>query len=64
MGIGTDTNVPFGILGAGYAALEAVVDQKGEGAKYDNVPVTMAKSGAINSIAYSLWLNDQSRLHH
>ena len=63
MGFGTDTNIPFGILGIGYAENEAIVHLQGEKFKYDNVPVVMAKSGAVSTVAYSLWLNDRSKIH-
>ncbi|KAJ5657136.1 uncharacterized protein N7484_000785 [Penicillium longicatenatum] len=45
---------PHGILGIGYATN---TDAASEGHKYPNLPEALVDSGAINSAAYSLWLN-------
>ena len=56
MGLGVKTDVPFGLLGVGYASNEASTQT--ENAKYPNLPIAMQQAGLINSVAYSLWLND------
>ncbi|KAF2736847.1 candidapepsin-4 precursor [Polyplosphaeria fusca] len=56
-GIGYDSSSPEGILGIGYAINEVQVNRAG-GQPYDNLPALLAKNGAINTNAYSLWLND------
>ena len=56
-GIADQTSVDNGILGIGLTALEApVFDQYGLG--YDNLPVALKKAGIIDSVQYSLYLND------
>ncbi|KAJ5935749.1 hypothetical protein N7466_005296 [Penicillium verhagenii] len=45
---------PHGILGIGY---ELSTDAESEGHEYSNLPLKLVSSGAINSPAYSLWLN-------
>lgn len=57
MGIATDTTIGTGIMGIGYSNSEANVDT-GNGTVYANLPLALVDSGAINSAAYSLWLND------
>lgn len=56
MGLATTTTITYGLMGIGYAINEASVDTMDE--TYPNLPVAMYQSGYINSIAYSLWLND------
>jgi elongation factor G len=56
MGLGTQTNIPYGLVGVGYTANEASLSTMGR--VYPNLPVAMQREGLINSIAYSLWLND------
>ena len=56
MGLGLETNIPFGLLGVGYEINEASVTTTKT--TYPNLPVAMMQSGLINSVAYSLWLND------
>lgn len=56
MGIGFATDIPFGLIGVGYAIGEASDEPSAK--PYANLPVAMAESGAINSVAYSLYLND------
>ena len=59
MGLGIDTDIAYGLVGIGYALNEAIVsDTKSVSSAYPNLPVTMQQEGLINSIAYSLWLND------
>lgn len=55
MGLGRDTDIPYGLVGIGYALNEAVA---GSSDVYPNLPITMVDEGLINTIAYSLWLND------
>jgi elongation factor G len=63
LGLGKATDIPFGVLGIGYAELEEIVNREGEQSKYDNLPVALAKSGLISSVAFSLWLNDHSKIN-
>lgn len=56
MGLGKKTTVPYGLIGVGYANNEASTETANT--IYPNLPVAMQRSGLINSIAYSLWLND------
>lgn len=46
-----------GVLGIGYPINEALVLQHGH-APYANLPRAMVDRGLINTMAYSLWLND------
>ena len=59
MGLGLETNIAFGLLGVGYEINEASVTTTRT--TYPNLPVAMMQSGLINSVAYSLWLNDLGR---
>ncbi|KAI0389113.1 acid protease [Xylariaceae sp. FL0594] len=55
MGLGLDTDIPYGLVGVGYALNEAsVADQ----IVYPNLPLVMLNEGYIATNAYSLWLND------
>ncbi len=59
MGLGKDTDIPFGLVGVGYASNEAIVsDTRTFSSAYPNLPVAMMQGGLINTNAYSLWLND------
>jgi elongation factor G len=59
MGLGIDTDIPYGLVGVGYALNEAnVSDTQSASSAYPNLPVTMEREGLIETIAYSLWLND------
>lgn len=59
MGLGLDTDIPYGLVGIGYAINEAIVAGTRSAANaYPNLPVVMLNDGLINSNAYSLWLND------
>jgi hypothetical protein len=59
MGLGIETDIAYGLVGVGYALNEAIVGntQKTSSA-YPNLPVNMMEEGLINTVAYSLWLND------
>ncbi|KAI1492130.1 aspartic peptidase domain-containing protein [Biscogniauxia mediterranea] len=56
-GIGYESTSGQGILGIGYAVNEVQVGRAGMDA-YENLPMMMVSSGAIQRNAYSLWLND------
>ncbi|KAI6081483.1 acid protease [Hypoxylon rubiginosum] len=59
MGLGRKTDIPYGLVGVGYALNEAIVaSTQSTSESYDNLPVLMQKQGLINTNAYSLWLND------
>jgi hypothetical protein len=57
MGIGLDTDIPFGLVGVGYPSNEAGVSS-GQIKEYANLPVQLYKEGLVNTVAYSMWLND------
>ncbi|XXH05352.1 Elongation factor G, mitochondrial [Hypoxylon texense] len=59
MGLGLRTDIPYGLVGVGYALNEAIVaNTQSASESYDNLPVLLQKQGLINTNAYSLWLND------
>ncbi|KAJ9151831.1 Acid protease [Pleurostoma richardsiae] len=59
MGLGIDTDIPYGLVGVGYALNEAIVsDTQSASSAYPNLPLAMQEEGLINTNAYSLWLND------
>lgn len=59
MGLGIDTDIAYGLVGIGYALNEAIVSgTQLASSAYPNLPVVMEQEGLINSVAYSLWLND------
>lgn len=59
MGLGLRTDIPNGLVGIGYAVNEAIVGTtQSLKSVYPNLPVNMVDEGLINTIAYSLWLND------
>ena len=59
MGLGVSTDIPYGLVGVGYALNEAIVsDTRLASSAYDNLPVQLMKEGLIPTTAYSLWLND------
>jgi elongation factor G len=59
MGLGIDTTIPYGLVGVGYALNEAAVaNTHSASSAYPNLPVAMVNSGLINTVAFSLWLND------
>ncbi|RYP62013.1 hypothetical protein DL770_009663 [Monosporascus sp. CRB-9-2] len=53
MGLGLETDIPYGLVGVGYALNEAT-----KSFIYPNLPIQMQHEGLISTIAYSLWLND------
>ncbi|KAF1829882.1 acid protease [Decorospora gaudefroyi] len=58
-GIGYISTTPEGILGIGYPINEVAVGRAGLD-PYPNLPQKLVDDGAINTNAYSLWLNDLS----
>src|SRR5690606_4798993 len=59
MGLGLSTDIAYGLVGVGYAINEAIVSTtQSLDAAYPNLPVRMVEQGLINTVAYSLWLND------
>ncbi|KAF4979296.1 hypothetical protein FZEAL_4463 [Fusarium zealandicum] len=56
MGLAVKTDISSGLIGVGYAANEA--SSETADVVYPNLPVAMWKAGYINTMAYSLWLND------
>ncbi|EMD87375.1 hypothetical protein COCC4DRAFT_22112 [Bipolaris maydis ATCC 48331] len=56
-GIGYVSSSTEGILGIGYPINEVAVGRAGLD-PYPNLPAKLQDDGAINSMAYSLWLND------
>ncbi|EMC96730.1 hypothetical protein BAUCODRAFT_34123 [Baudoinia panamericana UAMH 10762] len=56
-GIGYTSSSQEGIMGIGYPINEAVTQYNGD-RPYSNVPQHLMQQGAINTNAYSLWLND------
>ncbi|PHH59425.1 hypothetical protein CDD81_3211 [Ophiocordyceps australis] len=56
MGLGTATSVSYGLVGVGYVNNEASADTIQQ--LYPNLPVALANAKLINTVAYSLWLND------
>ncbi|KAK1829473.1 mitochondrial elongation factor g 1-like protein [Podospora conica] len=59
MGLGLNTTIAYGLVGIGYANNEAIVGTTSSlKSVYPNLPVNMVDEGLINTIAYSLWLND------
>ncbi|VBB72053.1 Putative protease precursor [Podospora comata] len=59
MGLGVNTDIAYGLVGVGYALNEAIVGTTQSTASvYPNLPVNMVKEKLINTVAYSLWLND------
>ncbi|KAM7191810.1 Aspartic peptidase domain containing protein [Naviculisporaceae sp. PSN 640] len=59
MGLGIKTDIGYGLVGVGYKLNEAIVgDTRSTLAAYPNLPITMVDEGLINTVAYSIWLND------
>ncbi|MCJ1416233.1 hypothetical protein MMC32_002568 [Xylographa parallela] len=56
-GVGYVSNSSEGVMGIGYPALEAQVQNNGQ-KSYPNIPQVMTSQGLISSPAYSLWLDD------
>lgn len=62
IGLGIETDISYGLVGVGYAVNEAIVGTtKSLSSVYPNLPVNMVDEGLINTVAYSLWLNDLGR---
>jgi len=62
MGLGKETDIPYGLVGVGYTSNEAIVSTtRTLSSAYPNLPVSMVNQGLINTNAYSLWLNDLGR---
>ena len=59
MGLSIGGQIGQGIMGIGYNTSEANV-ATGNTTVYPNLPNEMVDEGLINSLAYSLWLNDLS----
>jgi hypothetical protein len=57
MGIGLETDIPFGLVGVGYPSNEAGVAE-GTIDAYPNLPLQLVKEGFTNTVAFSMWLND------
>jgi Eukaryotic aspartyl protease len=55
-GIGYESTSPEGVMGIGYMTNEAAVSTTGS--SYFNLPSIMKQAGIIESMSYSLWLND------
>ncbi|KAL2261919.1 hypothetical protein VTK26DRAFT_3012 [Humicola hyalothermophila] len=59
MGLGRESDIPYGLVGVGYAINEAIVGEtQSLSSVYPNLPVSMVNENLINTVAYSLWLND------
>ncbi|KAL2158006.1 hypothetical protein VTH06DRAFT_4816 [Thermothelomyces fergusii] len=59
MGLGLRTDIAYGLVGVGYAFNEAIVGKtQSLDSAYPNLPIQMVNQGLINTVAYSLWLND------
>ena len=57
MGLALQASNPQGIMGIGYDADESIAEQYPENI-YPNVISQLKDQGYINTLAYSLWLND------
>ena len=57
MGLALEASRPLGIMGIGYDADESIAEQSPD-AIYPNVISQLKNQGYINTLAYSLWLND------
>ncbi|MCJ1435836.1 hypothetical protein MMC27_005212 [Xylographa pallens] len=55
MGLAAQTNRALGIMGIGFDSGESIAES---GTEYPNVIAQMKLQGYINTMAYSLWLND------
>lgn len=63
MGLGAQTSIEYGMVGVGYPLEEAIVgDTQSLSAAYPNLPIVMVNEGLINTVAYSVWLNDLGEL--
>ena len=57
-GLGLVSSSRRGFIGIGYPIREAYVTNKG-GSPFSNLPQILKNEGLINTMAYSLWLNDR-----
>jgi len=57
MGLGTETDNPYGLVGVGFASNEAIAEVD-PSKVYPNLPIKLQQDGLIASTAFSLWLND------
>lgn len=54
IGYATDLfDLDHGLMGVGYPALEGTTN------KYPDIPLALYNANVTNTVAYSLWLNDQ-----
>ena len=61
MGLALQADTPFGVLGIGYDSDESIaVDDPNN--IYPNFLGQLVFQGYINTLAYSLWLNDLSKI--
>ena len=60
MAVAQQASRPFGIMGIGYIAGESIAGQSFN-TTYPNVISQLQDQGYINTLAYSLWLNDLSK---
>lgn len=59
MGLGVNTDNPYGLVGIGYPAIEAIDPKfRNSTSIYPNLPHELVNEGIIPTVAYSLWLND------
>ncbi|KAL7945067.1 aspartic peptidase domain-containing protein [Trichoderma barbatum] len=56
MGLGLDSSISNGLVGVGYVNNEASLGTTRS--TYPNLPVVLQQQKLINSVAFSLWLND------
>jgi len=64
MGLGVDSDIPYGLIGIGYPAAEAISREVNNSmTPYPNFPQELVSEGIIPTAAYSLWLNDLGMLH-
>lgn len=61
MGLATEATIASGIMGIGYDAGESIAEQQPDEI-YPNVISQMKDQGYINTLVYSLWLNDLSKI--
>ena len=61
MGLAIQASRPFGIMGIGYDADESIASTDPDQI-YPNIISQLKAQGFINTLAYSLWLNDLSRI--
>ncbi|KAJ6783263.1 hypothetical protein PWT90_10879 [Aphanocladium album] len=58
MGLAKNTTVTHGLIGIGYANQEVSVSNSTPIGQYPNLPIALQRAGHINTVAYSIWLND------